>query len=628
MAWLTSPAQAAALRPRLTYQTSTVVVGAKGNGTLHVGLHVGGHNGDGRGLRVNVYPALRTRSALDQIISGAGSNEAPISSTGSFPLDCRTGGRVSFDIGVGHFMPNASGCATTSPVVTMQCADRCNGVYPISYVVDGAGGKTTLWSLVTVTSGVKKSLNVGWVLDATPTTSSEFTNGAKTLSALRHSKIVVNLGLSAPTLGAALLNGPSGSTQYLGTLSSFFAGSDNHVALALGPRNMDYGSLRARGLGLDVPHHFTTVNDLLALVHSGTTVQNVVQLPGVVGSASVAAVNHQGWHAVLLGEEALRTKPSQTLHWGTPFHVSGVANSGRALALDSPLSDLTNRRDIEPARLAALSTGLLSMLFYEAPNSQRARSVLVATDLNHTSPAFVKSFAENIGGSPLFHSRSVEAIGAAALIGQNRNPAVRGLTPAPTAKWRTAEISTLATLNDKARSLAATFSRPAPLLRIQLARLNAEVGLTNHGPGVVAAQRALSNELSKFRIDESTVIMAGSTSSIPVTIYSRADYSVTALLRVRADRITFANGNLYPVGLLTHTAALRLDATMNKGTSSLMDVALTTTDGKVVLARGTIQVRYAAASAVGYGLSAGSLLVIAWWWWRTYKKRRSPRHVS
>jgi hypothetical protein len=54
-----------------------------------------------------------------------------------------------------------------------------------------------------------------------------------------------------------------------------------------------------------------------------------------------------------------------------------------------------------------------------------------------------------------------------------------------------------------------------------------------------------------------------------------------------------------------------------------MTIKLTTTDGQVVIATGTIQVRYTSASVVGYALSVGSLLVIAWWWWRT-TRRKSP----
>ena len=139
------------------------------------------------------------------------------------------------------------------------------------------------------------------------------------------------------------------------------------------------------------------------------------------------------------------------------------------------------------------------------------------------------------------------------------------------------------------------------------------------------AQRVLNDELGKFHIDQSTVILASASGTIPVTLYSSADYGITALLSVRADRIAFPQGQMFAVGILTQTASIPISATMTSGASSLMTIRLTTTDGRVVIATGTIQVRYTAASVVGYALSAGSLLVIAWWWWRTSRRKRPDR---
>jgi hypothetical protein len=252
---------------------------------------------------------------------------------------------------------------------------------------------------------------------------------------------------------------------------------------------------------------------------------------------------------------------------------------------------------------------------------------IFTTNLDQASPTFTKELASALRASPLLSQRSIDAAATIGQIGQNNSPAMRSLTSAPVAPWRTSEIAALAKLKREAGSLIATFSTPAPFLRIQMARLQAEVGLLSHANGVANAQRVLRDELSKFRIDQSTVILASTSGTIPITLYSSADYGVTGLLRVSADRIDFPEGQVIPVGILTQTVSTPISDTMTRGTSSLMTIKLTTTDGKVVIASGTIQVRSTSASVVGYALSIGSLLVIAWWWWRTTRRKSPGRHA-
>jgi hypothetical protein len=271
--------------------------------------------------------------------------------------------------------------------------------------------------------------------------------------------------------------------------------------------------------------------------------------------------------------------------------------------------------------------GTLSMLYYQAPNARSPRTEVITTNLEQASPTFTEELASAMRASPLLTQRSIDASATSGQVGANRAPAVRSLATAPVAPWRASEITTLAQLKRDAASLTATFSTPAPLLRIQMARLQAEVGLRSHANGVANAQRAVKDELANFRIDQSTVILASASGTIPVTLYSSADYGITGLLRVSADRIEFPGGRVIPVGILTQTASTPISATMTQGTSSLMTIKLTTTDGQVVIASGTIQVRYTSASVVGYALSAGSLLVIAWWWWRTTRRKSPGKHA-
>lgn len=623
---LTSPAQAETLRPRLAHQDATVVVGTNGHGHMRVTLQTGGSNATAT-ARITLYPALRTRSAVEAVISGQGPGTTPLDSTGTFVLNCIKGQSATFDVAVGVWRESYASCGSVRPLLHSQCGSRCNGVFPLQYSVTARGSQVSMWSLVTITNGVvPRPLRVAWTLKSQAVSVDSWSSAATALLALAANPEPITVALSADELHRTLTSDNPIAAQYVEALRSFLV-APQHRVMAMGARSMDYGSLRTHGLGVDIPQHFFVVEQLLSAVTSESRMTNAVFLPGLIGSTSATAVNHQGRHVIVIGEEALRSAPSRTLGWGAPFRMVGVPASARALAVDSPLSALANRDDIEPSRLAALTMGTLSMLYYQAPNARSPRTEVITTNLEQASPTFTKELASAMRASPLLTQRSIDASATSSQVGANRAPAVRSLATAPVAPWRASEITTLAQLKRDAASLTATFSTPAPLLRIQMARLQAEVGLRSHANGVANAQRAVKDELANFRIDQSTVILASASGTIPVTLYSSADYGITGLLRVSADRIEFPGGRVIPVGILTQTASTPISATMTQGTSSLMTIKLTTTDGQVVIASGTIQVRYTSASVVGYALSAGSLLVIAWWWWRTTRRKSPGKHA-
>lgn len=622
---LTSPAQAAALRPRLIHQDATVVVGPNGNGHFGVALHAG--SASDTTLRISIFPALRTRNGVESVIAGQKPAGDPLDSTGAFVMNCRHGERVVFDVAIGEWRNSYVPCGGVHPTLSVRCATRCNGVYPLSYSLTAAGNQITMWSLVTITNGrVTRPVHLVWILKSQATTVANWNANAKALADLVNTNETLALGLSANELNASLYADNPAAKNYVATLRRFLE-NPFHTVVPMGAKNMDYGSLRSHGLGVDVPQHFAVIDQLANEITPQVQLSHAVFLPGLVGATSATAVDHQGRHSMVIGEEALRTQVSRSLSWGSPFHITGVPSSARAVVVDSPLASLANRSDIEPGRLAALTMGALSMLYYQAPNAANVRTEVITTSLSQASPVFTSELNSDLAHSPLLGLRELDSALAPSLIGANHHPTVRTLATAPAAPWHSSEIAALANLNAASGSLVSTFSDPAPFIRIELARLNAELGLGSHAAGVRRAQDALSAELAKFRVDQNTVIMASNSGTIPVTLYSSANYGITGLLHVSADRISFPDGAVVPVGLLTQTGSTPIRASMTTGTSSLMRVRLTTIDGKVTIASGTVQVRYATASVVGYALSAGSLLVIAWWWWRTTRRKSPAKHA-
>jgi hypothetical protein len=439
-------------------------VGPNGNGHFGVTLHSG--STAPTSLRISIFPALRTRNGVEAIIAGQQPTGGPLDSTGAFVLNCRKGERASFDVAIGEWRSSYVPCGGVHPTLAVHCAAHCNGVYPLSYSVTAAGNQITMWSLVTITNGrVTKPVHLVWILKSQAITLASWNANTTALAGLTSTNDNLTLGLSANELNAALSSDNPLAQNYIATLRRFLE-NPFHSVVAMGAKNMDYGSLRAHGLGVDVPQHFTVIDQLANEVTPKVRLSSAVFLPGLVGSSSATAVDHQGRHTMVVGEEALRTPVSRSLSWGSPFHFAGVPTSARALVVDSPLSSLANRTDIEPGRLAALTMGMLSMLYYQAPNAAGVRTEVITTSLNQTSPLFTKELNTDLAHSPLVSLRQLDSALAPNLVGTNHHPTVRSLAAAPSAPWRSSEIAALANLNAASSSLVATFSAPAPFIRI------------------------------------------------------------------------------------------------------------------------------------------------------------------
>src|SRR5665213_1328032 len=116
--------------------------------TLHVTPAKGTTHAD-----VAIYPAVETRSELVPFLSGTGTTATPLSSTGSFALNCARRGAMTFDVSLYNnklAAPKRS-CDDVAPRLRLTCAGKgCDGVYPLRYVVNVNGTTLTKWSLLSV----------------------------------------------------------------------------------------------------------------------------------------------------------------------------------------------------------------------------------------------------------------------------------------------------------------------------------------------------------------------------------------------------------------------------------------------------------------------------------------------
>ena len=164
-------------------------------------------------------------------------------------------------------------------------------------------------------------------------------------------------------------------------------------------------------------------------------------------------------------------------------------------------------------------------------------------------------------------------------------------------------------------------------LRVALAQSEIIANPDLRQSAINSATSLLARQLSKFSVDPSAITLAGPGTALPITLLSKAGYTVTAVVHLITDRISFPKGRDLVITMDSPTKSLRVPTSDHQGSSLILQVVVTTPDDQVVLSRAAIQVHIAGTSIVGYLLTFASLFVLALWWWRTYRRRSKGRHA-
>jgi hypothetical protein len=441
-----------------------------------------------------------------------------------------------------------------------------------------------------------------------------FASSPLTLSADYESLVAIDLNQSANAAWRNALNKALESPQ--------------HRAVDAPPGSIDFAGLSENGLTTQVPQQLSLSAGLIKAL-TGVYVDSPVLLSGAQSPTSLLALAGAGVSDVVLPENDLSTAPSSTLTWGAPFHVEG-AGSLTALSVDTPLSNLVGDTSIEPGRRAALTLASLAFLHLENPNAPASRTVVIEQAIGSTSTTFVADLLSGLRGDPFSQLASLTPSFNSSLVGANGAPTTRTLaTSSSTSTWSARNVTALLTLIGAVNSYSQGIKsgEEAIALRVGVARTEILGDANRRQNAIDTAINQLNAQLGQFSIDASAITLAGQGTSLPITVISRAPYTVDAVVHLVTDGVSFPKGNAVGVALSSPTESIRVPTANPRGSSLTLQVVLTTPNDQVVLARTAIQVRIAGTSVVGYLLTFASLLVLALWWWRTNRRRPRGRHA-
>jgi hypothetical protein len=200
---------------------------------------------------------------------------------------------------------------------------------------------------------------------------------------------------------------------------------------------------------------------------------------------------------------------------------------------------------------------------------------------------------------------------------------------ASSSAWSSHNVSSLRTLIGQVNSFNQAVSSPevTDALSVAVARAEMIGDPLVREAALANASAALNAQLNKFSVDQSSITLTGPGTALPITLLSRANYAVTAVVHLITDRLDFPRGSSVTVELDSSTKSLRVPTSNHRGSDLTLQVIVTTPNGQLVLARTAIQVRIAGNSVVGYLLTLASLVVLAYWWVRTYRRKSKGRHA-
>lgn len=405
--------------------------------------------------------------------------------------------------------------------------------------------------------------------------------------------------------------------------------SPQHQIVNAPPSNTDFQGLAANHFSTQVDQQLALTDNLLQSV-TGRYTSGPVMINGPTNVSALNTLGRAGATDVVIPESALASPASDTLNWGEPFHVPGVANV-TALTTDTPLANLAVNSTIEPGRRSVLALAALAFLHFEAPNAPGPRTVIIPINAARSSATFTRDFLSGLARSPFAQLSSLGPLFDSSLIGTDAAPAARALGPGlRNSNWSSRNVATLTTLIGDVNSYAPAASSPLIRGELHVAVARAEtIGSPNYRQELLSrASNLLTQQLQNFSVDPSTITLAGPGTALPITVLSHADYTVTGVVHLVTNRLQFPKGRSVAVTMNSPTNTVRLEASDPRGSSLTLQVLVTTPNDQLVLARTAIQVRFAGTSIVGYLLTALSIAVLAYWWYRTNRRKVKGRHAK
>lgn len=596
---------------------------------------------DQSGIEVSleVFPKIESRSQF-QFISKYGVKSLPIAS--SPPIDVTrlskysTGNpQLSFEISETSQLNTSKSSPNTSFIQIPYCSPNCAGVYPLlavfvknSQVIHTALTKIALESSTKVT----KPLNFAMVVQAP--FSGNAKNDLKSLALITadlRANPLANVTFDIPgiVIEEALSSSSATNKSTISQLVSW-AALPNHQITTSGFVPINFPRLISSGLSgvikQDLSEGTKFTNQLLR--KNATTPGPMVINGGLSGeAASLLAEN--GVSKVLLGQKYFAPF-NEKYSLSQPFLIEDNQNSAlEVLSADSELRSDLSAGTIPYTSANQISTDL-AQIYFDQPNDVSER--VVSTLFQVTSPqqaSNLNAALNDISNSPFI--RTTDLQNAFSLIPTSSLQIGRLGKPAPS---RSIDVSRFKSISSDISALDSSLGKSTLLNQAQtslMASLASSISFSKSQQFLNSSQTTVSqiSNMLSLATNKSFTVTSRNV-KLPIAISSQLKVPFKGVLVINSDRLSFPNGNTVPVVISGPNTTLSIPIYAETLGIYLISAKLFTTNGKLVVAHTSIEIRSTAFSLVSIILTLGAFLILALWWIQSFRKghRRNKRLVS
>jgi hypothetical protein len=129
-------------------------------------------------------------------------------------------------------------------------------------------------------------------------------------------------------------------------------------------------------------------------------------------------------------------------------------------------------------------------------------------------------------------------------------------------------------------------------------------------------------------VESSRVTLATRAATLPVTIHNDQNLTMNVIVRTTSEKLRFPDGEELQLVLAPGLNELEIPVeTVTSGDARIL-ITVTSPDGRLDLANGSVNVRSTAISGLGLTVSLVSLAILLTWWLRTIIRVRRSRRAA
>ncbi len=582
----------------------------------------------GIAVSLELFSKIQSRSEF-QVIMKYGLKSLPIASSRpvaltQLPQDSTGNPQLNFEIS--ETAPQGIAQAGSASFIQIPyCSPNCSGVYPMLAVfVEGSQIVGTALTEIALGQSVQAPtpLNFALVVQAPFTGNSQ--NDLKAFSFLvsaitANPSAAITLNLPGVVLEeAASSNSPTIKNSVAQLLR--WTQKPDHQIITSGFAPLDLPQLASNGLTSYTGQELTAGRASAGqLLHQNLNASSPISVQGGLTYHNAGTLSSLGVSKILLSDKYFQPF-SEKFTLSKPFLISTNSSSDlTVLAEDSELQSDISAGTLPYQGANQLSTDL-AQIYFDQPNDSNPRVISTLYQVSNSEDAAkLNQILADVTTSPFL--KTVDINTAFSLT--SSETLSYGFLSKP-ATYLPIDAARIQRVSNDIAAMTSSLGQNTDLTQ---ARYNLLASVSPTLPSSASSQLLDKSQSSVSKVSGMVSLASNKAFTVtarkvqlPIAVSSQLKAPFKGYLEITSDRLSFPNGNKIPVVLNGPNTTLSIPIYAETLGLYLISAKLLTTNGKLVVAQTSIEIRSTAFSAVSIVLTLGAFLVLALWWIQSFRR--------